>query len=97
MSDGEARRAAAIAGAVALVVAMAAGIAAIQYMVDQSYRGAAIRLVAAFILLIAVTRIRAFIRSRNSRNSFNRSLMLTPGQARSWSTPRRRRQSAATP
>jgi hypothetical protein len=63
MSDGESRRAATIAGAVALVVAMVAGIASIQYLVDPSYRGAAIRLVAAVALFIAVTRIRAFMRS----------------------------------
>jgi hypothetical protein len=69
MSDGEPRRAATIAGAVALVGAMVAGIASIQYLVDQSYRGAAIRLVAAVVLLIAVTRIRAFIRSAVERPS----------------------------
>ena len=63
MSDAEPRRAATIVGALALVVAMVAGIAAIQLLVDQSYRGAAIRLVAALVLLVAVGRIRAFVRS----------------------------------
>ena len=62
MSDGEPRRAATIVGALALVGAMVAGIAAIQLLVDQSYRGAAIRLVAAVILLLAIGRIRAFVR-----------------------------------
>ena len=63
MSDGEPRRAATIVGALALAGAMAAGIAAIQLLVDQSYRGAAIRLVAAVVLLLAIGRIRAFVRS----------------------------------
>jgi hypothetical protein len=63
MSDGDSRRAATIVVAVALVVAMVAGIASIQYLVDQSYRVAAIRLVAAAVLLLAVTRIRVFARS----------------------------------
>lgn len=63
MSDGEPRRAATIVGALALVGAMTAGIAAIQLLVDQSYRGAAIRLVAAVVLLLAIGRIRAFVRS----------------------------------
>ena len=63
MSDAEPRRAASIVGALALAGAMVAGIAAIQLLVDQSYRGAAIRLVAALVLLIAVGRIRAGVRS----------------------------------
>ena len=63
MSDAEPRRAATIAGAVALAVALVVGIATIQYLVDQSYRVAAIRLVAAAVLLLAVTRIRAFART----------------------------------
>jgi hypothetical protein len=63
VSDGEPRRAATIAGAVALVVALVAGIASIQLLVDHSYRVAATRLVAAAVLLLAVTRIRAFVRS----------------------------------
>ena len=63
MSGAEPRRAATIAGAVALAVALVVGIAAIQYLVDQSYRVAAIRLVAAAVLLLAVTRIRAFART----------------------------------
>ena len=63
MSDAEPRRAATIAGAVALAVALVVGIATIQYLVDQSYRVAAIRLVAAAVLLLVVTRIRAFVRS----------------------------------
>ena len=63
MADGEPRRGPTIAGAVALAIAMVAGIAAIQLLVEQSYRLAAIRLVAAAILLFAVTRIRAFVRS----------------------------------
>jgi hypothetical protein len=63
MSDAEPRRAATIVGALALVGATIAGIGAIQFLVDQSYRGAAIRLVAAAVLLLAVGRIRAFVRS----------------------------------
>jgi hypothetical protein len=63
MSDGEPRRAGTIVGALALVGAMVAGIAAIQLLVDQSYRGAAIRLIAASVLLLAIGRIRAFVRS----------------------------------
>ena len=63
MSDGEPRRAATIVGALGLAGAMVAGIAAIQLLVDQSYRGAAIRLVAAVVLLLAISRIRAFVRS----------------------------------
>jgi hypothetical protein len=63
VSDAEPRRAATIAGAVALVVLLVAGIASIQFLVDPSYRVAAIRLVAAAVLLLAVTRIRAFVRS----------------------------------
>jgi hypothetical protein len=63
VSDSEPRRAATIAGAVALVVALGAGIASIQLLVDHSYRVAAIRLVAAAVLFLAVTRIRAFVRA----------------------------------
>jgi len=63
MPDGEPRRAGTIVGALALAGAMVAGIAAIQLLVDQSYRGAAIRLVAAVVLLLAIGRIRAFVRS----------------------------------
>lgn len=63
MSDDEPRRAATIVGTLALIGAMVAGIAAIQLLVDHSYRGAAIRLVAAGVLLLAVGRIRAFVRS----------------------------------
>jgi len=63
MSDVEPRRAATIVGGLALAGAMVAGIAAIQLLVDQSYRGAAIRLVAAVVLLLAIGRIRAFVRS----------------------------------
>jgi hypothetical protein len=63
VSDGEPRRAATIAGGVALAVALVAGIASIQFLVDHSYRIAAIRLVAAAVLLLAVTRIRAFVRA----------------------------------
>jgi len=63
VSDAEPRRAATIAGAVALVVALVVGISTIQYLVDQSYRVAAIRLVAAVVLLLAVARIRAFART----------------------------------
>ena len=69
MSDAEPRRAATIAGAVALAVALVVGIASIQFLVDQSYRVAAIRLVAAAVLLLAVTRIRAFVRSTVERPS----------------------------
>ena len=42
---------------------MVVGIASIQWLVEQSYRVAAISLVAAAVLLFAVIRIRAFIRS----------------------------------
>ena len=63
MSDDEPRCAATIAGAVALAVALVAGIASIQLLVDHSYRVAAIRLVAAAVLVLAVTRIRAFVRA----------------------------------
>jgi hypothetical protein len=63
VSDGEPSRAATIAGALALVVALVVGIASIQVLVDHSYRVAAIRLVAAAVLLLAVMRIRAFVRS----------------------------------
>jgi hypothetical protein len=69
VSDAEPRRAATIAGAVALAVALVVGIASIQFLVDQSYRVAAIRLVAAAVLLLAVTRIRAFVRSTVERPS----------------------------
>jgi hypothetical protein len=48
---------------VALAVVLVVGIASIHFLVDQSYRVAAIRLVAAAVLLLAVTRIRAFARS----------------------------------
>lgn len=63
MSDGEPRRAATIAGVVALVLILVAGIASIQLLVDQSYRTAAIRLVAAVVLLVAASRIRRFVRT----------------------------------
>jgi hypothetical protein len=67
VSAGEPGRAATIAGALALVVALVAGIASIQFLVDHSYRSAAIRLVAAAALLVAVSRIRAFVRAAVER------------------------------
>jgi hypothetical protein len=63
VSAGEPGRAVTIAGTVALVGALVAGIASIQLLVDHSYRSAAIRLVAAAVLLVAVSRIRAFVRA----------------------------------
>src|SRR5206468_8701387 len=42
---------------------LVAGIASIELLVDHSYRAAAIRLVAAAVLLVAVSRIRAFVRA----------------------------------
>jgi len=63
VSAGEPGRAATIAGTLTLVVALVAGIASIQLLVDHSYRSAAIRLVAAAVLLVAVSRIRAFVRA----------------------------------
>jgi hypothetical protein len=63
VSAGEPGRAATIAGTLTLVAALVAGISSIQLLVDHSYRSAAIRLVAAAVLLLAVSRIRAFVRA----------------------------------
>ena len=63
MPAGEPGRAATIAGTLTLVAALVAGIASIELLVDHSYRAAAIRLVAAAVLLVAVSRIRAFVRA----------------------------------
>ena len=41
----------------------------VQFLVDQPYRQAAIRLVAASVLLLAVIRIRAFVRASIERPS----------------------------
>ena len=63
MPAGEPGRAATIAGTLTLVAALVAGIASIELLVDHSYRAAALRLVAAAVLLVAVSRIRAFVRA----------------------------------
>src|SRR2546426_548081 len=63
LSSHEPNRGVALAGALVLVIVLVAGIGLIQFLVDQPYRQAAIRLVAASVLLLAVIRIRAFVRA----------------------------------
>jgi hypothetical protein len=69
MSSDEPGRAVAIFGALVLAVALVAGIVAIQFLVDEPYRNAAIRLVAAAVLLVTLFRIRAFVRGSIERPS----------------------------
>ena len=69
MSSHEPNRGVALAGALVLVIVLVAGIGLIQFLVDQPYRQAAIRLVAAAVLLVAVIRIRAFVRASIERPS----------------------------
>lgn len=59
----EPRRAAALVGALVLVVVLVAGIALIEFLMAEPYRQAAIRLVAALVLLLVVARIRARVRT----------------------------------
>ena len=63
MPAADPSRAVALAGALALVIVLVVGIASTQFLVDPSYRPAATRLVATAILLVAVTRIRVFVRA----------------------------------
>ncbi len=67
MSAHEPERGAALAAAILLVIVLVAGIVLIQFLVDQPYRQAAIRLVAASVLLVAVFRVRAFVRASTER------------------------------
>src|SRR3989442_12547430 len=69
LSSHEPNRGVALAGALVLVIVLVAGIGLIQFLVDQPYRQAAIRLVAAAVLLVAVIRIRAFVRASLGRPS----------------------------
>jgi len=57
----EPRRAAALAGALALVLVLVAGIGLIEFLVDLPHRQAAVRLIAALVLLVVVARIRSFV------------------------------------
>jgi hypothetical protein len=69
VSPGEPSRGAALAGALALVMLLVVGIGLIQFLVDQPYTHAAIRLVAAVVLLVAVSRIRAAVSALVERTS----------------------------
>jgi len=57
----EPRRAAALAGALLVVVVLVAGIALIEFLVTETYRPGALRLVAALVLLLIVVRIRTLV------------------------------------
>lgn len=63
MASPEPKGGAGLAGALVLVAALVAGIALIEWLVSQTYRQAAMRLVAATVLLLAVFRIRALVRT----------------------------------
>lgn len=62
-------RVAAVAGALALAVALVVGILVIQFLVDQPYKHAAVRLVAAAVLVVAVSRIRGVVSALVERPS----------------------------
>jgi hypothetical protein len=62
-------RRALLAGAVALAVALVVGILVIQFLVDQPYTHAAVRLVAAAVLVVAVSRIRTVVSALVERPS----------------------------
>lgn len=62
-------RAAVLAGFLALAVALVVGILIIQFLVDQPYTHAAVRLVAAAVLVVAVSRIRAVVSALVERPS----------------------------
>jgi hypothetical protein len=61
LSSDEPSRVLAVVGALVLGVVLAAGIVAVHLLVDQPYRYAAIRLVAAAVLLVVLLRVRAFV------------------------------------
>ena len=67
MSSHEPKWGPALAAALLLVIVLVAGIVLIQFLVDQPYRPAAIRLIAASVLLVAVFRVRAFVRASTER------------------------------
>src|SRR2546427_13263209 len=69
LSSHEPNRGGALAGALVLVIVLVAGIGLIQFLVDQPYRQAAIRLVAAAVLPVAVVPLRAFVRAAVARPS----------------------------
>ena len=59
----EPRRSAGLVAALVVFVALGAGISLTELFVAPGYRSAAIRLVAALVLLIAVSRVRAIVRA----------------------------------
>jgi len=67
LSSHEPKWGAVLAAALLLVIALVTGIVLIQFLVDQPYRPAAIRLIAASVLLVAVFRVRAFVRASTER------------------------------
>src|SRR3989449_10868611 len=69
LSSHEPNRGVALAGALVLVIVLVAGIGLIQFLVDQPYRQAAIRLVAASVLLLAGIPIPAVVRAVIGRPS----------------------------
>jgi len=67
LASPEPRRRAGLAGALVVFAALVAGISLIEFFVAQPYRQAAMRLVAAVVLLMAVSRIRTVVRASIDR------------------------------
>ena len=67
MASRELSRRAGLAGALVIVAALVVAVSSIEFLVDQAYRPAAMRLLAAAVLLVAVFRIVAVVRASIER------------------------------
>ena len=65
----EPRRAAGVAGALVILVALGAGILLTEFFVAPGYRSTAVRLISAVVLLVALSRIRGIVRASVERRS----------------------------
>ena len=77
-------RAAAVMGVLALTAGLVVGILVVQFLVDEPYKHAAVRLVAAAILVVAVSRIRGVVSRLVERPS---AWEERPGEARWTPSP----------
>jgi hypothetical protein len=65
----EPRRAAGVAGALVILVALGAGISLTEFFVAPGYRSTAVRLISAVVLLVALSRVRGIVRASVERRS----------------------------
>ena len=69
MASPEPGRGAGVAAAVVVMAALVAGISLIEFFVAQAYRETAMRLLAALVLLVAVSPVRAIVRACTERRA----------------------------